>query len=173
MRVIVLSFTALVLMAAFTPMHAALDFFIQIKGVEGGSTQAGREGWIECQTFDWGMSVPMSTRDGKPTGKRQHRPIRFVKELDKATPLLMTACSSGEVYEDMVIEFEQPSRDGKQVTYIRYELTNVQITSYSMHSSSDDASVPAREQIEVTYESLSVTWVEGGDKHVDDWIPTR
>jgi type VI secretion system secreted protein Hcp len=54
--------------------------------IKGGVTQKGREGWIALLAFDYGIETPFDAASGRPSGKRQHKPVVIRKEIDEASP---------------------------------------------------------------------------------------
>jgi hypothetical protein len=59
---------------------------------EEASSRAHSDIFLDIDDDCDGISAVLSPRDaasGLPTGKRQHKPMTFVKDLDKSTPILM------------------------------------------------------------------------------------
>lgn len=51
-----------------------------------------REGSIEVTGFTHNLRLPTDALTGKITGKRNHAPIVFQKEIDSSSPYLMISC---------------------------------------------------------------------------------
>ena len=64
--------------------------------------------------FSHEVFAPRDAASGLPTGKRQHEPLRITKEIDKSTPLLMEALTSGEKLTTFQLQFWQPSKTGEE-----------------------------------------------------------
>ena len=79
---------------------------------------------------------------GMATGKRQHEPIRITKRIDKATPLLAKALSSGQPMGTVTI---QKVADGKTETMI---LQNATVAAVSKEG--------PREHVTFNYEKVQV-----------------
>src|SRR5580704_2426995 len=81
------------------PVHpTAFDTYISFKGVKQGQFKAaangkgGREtqGWFKIESFDLQGEVPVdASQAGAGSGKRTHKPINIVREVDVASPLLL------------------------------------------------------------------------------------
>lgn len=75
-----------------------------------------------------------ATRDagsGMTTGRRAHKPFVIVREVDKASPLLMKACASGEHLKEVDID---DVSNGKTVHYV---LSDVVISSVNKAGGGD------------------------------------
>ena len=77
----------------------------------------------------------MSSGGGAGAGKAQLQDLTVVKNLDKASPHLFTACASGEHLKKAVLTLRRPT--GDRVDYLRYTLNDVLITSLRQGSTPD------------------------------------
>ena len=73
---------------------AAVDFFLKIEGIDGESADAIHKDWIEISSFSWGETNAGSSAG--TGGKVSIQDFHFVAKLDKASPLLMLACATGQ-----------------------------------------------------------------------------
>ncbi|MEO6833074.1 MAG: type VI secretion system tube protein TssD, partial [Chitinophagaceae bacterium] len=92
----------------------ALNAYLKLKGqkqgeIKGSVTQKGREGSIMVKAASHEIISPRDPASGLPTGKRQHKPLVITKEIDKSSPLLLTALCSNENLTSVVLDFYQPS----------------------------------------------------------------
>jgi type VI secretion system secreted protein Hcp len=99
---------------------------------------------------------PRDPASGLPTGKRQHKPFTFTKQLDKSTPLFLNALVSNENLTSVLIGL---LRNGQQVATIK--LTNASIVDYTANGEN--------EQWSFTYQKIEWTWLDGGISASDDW----
>lgn len=174
---ILFSFFLAVALSFPSSSRAALNAYMTVTGatqgmIEGGATQAGREGMIEVVSFGHNVSTPRDPASGLPTGKRQHKPIRILKAIDKSTPLLFKALVDNENLTEVIIRFYRSDGSGKEVNFYTVELQNASIVSVMpIHSSADAGSikVPMRESISMTYQKIIVTYEDGGITAEDDW----
>jgi type VI secretion system secreted protein Hcp len=115
-----------------------MAIYLHVEGLEGDVTAAGHEGWIECESMQWGVGRGITT----PTGSSQEREstapnvseVSVVKMMDKCTPKLFEqACigTSKLVKIDLVQTGEQLD------TYMAYELENALISGYSVNTGGD------------------------------------
>ena len=153
---------AFVLMgSAFTADAAA---YIKIGDIKGEAADTDHKEWIDI------LSVSQSiTRGEGLTGQSRRRgdvvlgDIVCVKELDKSSPKLAEAVCTGAIIPSIEIELTRPvpNADGTtgRVVYLRYELKNVMITSYSVNGSAQGEDVPM-EDFSLNFEEIKVTYTE-------------
>ena len=143
--------------------------------IEGEVTLAGREGQIEVDSFGYNVSAPLDTATGLPTGKRQHRPVRVLKPIDKASPLLFNALVNNENLTNVTIRFWRPSQSGQEVQFYTVELVNASIVSITPSHSSTGAGLadPMREVVSFTFQKIIFTYENGGITGEDDWSTPR
>ncbi len=107
-----------------------------------------------------------------------HKPIFFLKEVDKSSPLLWNALTTNENLTSCQIQFWAPATaaaGGVSTEKLIYTvtLTNASIASMqqSMPSNVDPstAKLSLQEEITLSYQKIQWTWVEGGVTAADDW----
>lgn len=153
---------ALVLMGSALTADAAA--YMKFDGVDGESTDHAHKDWINLLSFSQGI-----TRGKGLTGSSRRRgdvvleDIVCVKELDKASPKLAEAVCTGAVIPTIEIELTRPTinADGTngRVVYLRYELKNVMVTSYSVSGAGQAEDVPM-EDFSLNFEEIKVTYTE-------------
>ena len=76
----------------------ALDGFVKIDGIEGESTDAKYQGWIETLYFESEINQKISSTASSAGGASAERAdfgdFVFIKHLDKASPKLALACAA-------------------------------------------------------------------------------
>src|SRR5206468_9936511 len=100
---------------------------------------------------------PRDIATGQASGKRQHKPFTITKELDKSTPLLLTALTTNESLTSVLIGL---LRNGQQVATIK--LTNAFVSSYDAHG--------LTETFSFTYQKIQWMFLDGGISAQDDWL---
>lgn len=161
----------------------ALNAYLKLKGakqgdIKGSVTQKGREGMIAVHSFHHEIISPRDAASGLPTGKRQHRPITIIKEIDKSTPLLHEALTNNENITSWELKCYNPKTSpaggaGQETNHFTIKLTNASISDIAdiMENNLDpeDAKLPLMQQISFTYQKIEWTWVDGGITSEDDW----
>ena len=113
----------------------AQDDFIQIEGVDGESTDDKHKNWIELMSYNWGVSqmasAVASSSGGGTSQRADFQDFAFTKLIDKASPMLFLKCASGAHIPKVTVELCRAGGDEK-VVYMKYTMTNVIISSYSV-----------------------------------------
>ena len=105
---------------AFTPRpaYAAQKFLLATVGtkqgsIKGASKVKGHEGWIDIESVDVGglafaveneVALRKDAASGQPSGRRSHKTITIVREVDAASPLLWQALVTNEGFKTMTFE---------------------------------------------------------------------
>lgn len=108
--------------------------FLKIGDIKGESTDQAHKDWIVIESWSFGESRPGTA--AATTGKRQHAPFKVTKAVDKSSPMLQRAAQTGQTFERVYLDAAETGADGRE-TYLKYELENVMITSYSLSSGGD------------------------------------
>ena len=87
------------------PLPAYMTITSETHGeIEGTCDVEDREGTIVVQGFDHTVEVPTDER-GAPSGRRVHRPVTILKEIDRASPILYQVLCTGELLTEVEITF--------------------------------------------------------------------
>jgi type VI protein secretion system component Hcp len=89
-----------------------------------------------------GKAKSADVATGQATGRRMHKPLTIVREIDKASPLLAQACASGKHFAEVDVDLGSG----------HYKLTDVVISSDT--KSGGDRPV---ETISFTYQKIEMT----------------
>ena len=117
-------------------LQASFDAFLQIDGIQGEATSAGFENTIDIYSYSWGMSNPTTTVGGA-TGKVVINDFHFTKRLDKASPVLMLHCATGEHIPQVSFVFRKAGVD-RNVVYYRVTFQDVLVSSFQIGGSSGE-----------------------------------
>jgi type VI secretion system secreted protein Hcp len=132
--------------------------FLKIDGVPGESTTPGHEDEIEVLSWSWGMSNSGTLGGGGSAGAVSFEDISITKEVDKATPLLMQKCASGQ-HVFQVFLYVAPAGSPMD-NFLIIEIPEALVTSVKTSVPVGDA-VPVEEvtlnfaQVEITYDHPS------------------
>jgi type VI secretion system secreted protein Hcp len=135
----------------------AFDAFLQLAGVKGEATAKGFEGAIEILSFSWGASNPINVAGGgMGSGKVSVSDFNIMKKTDVASNTMFQKCCTGEHFDTATVSFRKAG--GEQVIYLKYEFTEVFVSSIQWSGSSGGDDVPtesasfAFKQVKVTYQ---------------------
>lgn len=147
--------------SAFTADAAA---FMKLGDIKGEATDSQHKDWIIIESMSQGI-----VRGGGLTGQSRRRgdvvleDITCTKELDKSSPKIAEAVCTGRVIPLIEIVLTRPTQnaDGSsgRVTYLKYELKNVLVTSYNIGGAGQSESVPS-ESFSLNFEEIKVTYTE-------------
>lgn len=86
----------------------ASDMFIQIKGIDGDSSDSKHAKWIEVLEFQHGVAQmtggSASAQGTHAGGRADHQDFSFGKKLDSASPTLYAYCCDGKPIEEITFE---------------------------------------------------------------------
>ncbi len=135
--------------------------FMKFDGVDGESQDAKHKGWIDLLSFSQSIHQPGSGATGvaRRRGDVIMDDIRCSKLLDKSSPKIGESVCNGKVYPKVEIEMTASYTDDARVTYYRYELKNVLVTSYNVSGSGQSQDVPS-EDFSLNFEEIKVTYTE-------------
>ncbi|MEE8294852.1 MAG: type VI secretion system tube protein Hcp [Sphingomonadales bacterium] len=135
--------------------------FMKIADIKGESTDKDHKGWIVIDSISSPLSEVAATSGTSATGARRTEPLVLTKAVDKASPKLQQATNSGKVFPKVIIEVAEYG--GSRATYLKYELTNVMITSYSVNDPGTSGGVPM-ETITFKYSKIEYKYDKGKDR---------
>ena len=110
--------------------------YLKFEGVKGESTDKDHQDWIDLVSIDWGTAKASTTA----SGERLMQPglgagtVTITRRVDKASPILMRRNASGRHMKKVIVD---ANYGGARATYLKYELQNVRITSYTTSGSGD------------------------------------
>jgi len=156
--------------------------FAKYDGIDGESesSDGNHDKWIDVLSVDWGMHKDKAKK--KKPAKNVIDDFQITAEYDKSTPKLLEAALTGKVIPKLEIELTKigiiecpvppdPSeppcvpREG-QVTYLKYVLINVRVTSYDVNVSggADEITLPPTVVLSNNFEEIKVTYTEYDDE---------
>ena len=116
-----------------------MPIYVQYAALKGDVTAAGHEGWIEVNSFQWGVGRGISSPTGGSGDRESSAPsvseIVVTKPTDVSTVNLLNEALQGEGV-DVTIDFCKTDK-GNLSVYLNYILTNTMISGYSTSSGGD------------------------------------
>ena len=155
-----------------TPMFLTVTGNTQ-GAIDGSCTIKGHEDTMLIQAVEHMIEIPKSPQTGLPTGKRVHGALTLTKELDKASPKLFQALTSGEQLSSVKLSYYRISPAGKEELYYTTELKNAIITH--IRTFVPNCLMPVNktmghmEAVAFTYETIIDTWTPDGIEAEDSW----
>lgn len=121
----------------------AADFFLEIDGIEGESTDDKLAKQIEITSWSGGASNSSKIDSATGGGGKERVDIQdmhFVAEMSAASPKLFLACAGGKHIPKATLTCRKAGE--AQETYLTVELENVLISSYQTGASQHGDSYP-------------------------------
>jgi type VI secretion system secreted protein Hcp len=122
---------------------------------------------IEALAFENAVQTPRDAGSGMATGRRQYQPLLIRKQIDKSSPLLMKALTNGDRIDGQIQFFRPSPGGGGMEHYYTITITGGRLVDYKLSSSPGE--VGPMEELHLTFERISWTYVGGGITHEDTW----
>ncbi len=161
--------------------------FVTIKGhkqgvIKGNVIQKGKEGSIAVFQIQHQVMSPRDAASGMATGKRIHKPVTIIKEVDTASVKLMNALITNESLNEVIINCWRPQSAGNitnaagDVNYYRIKLTDAFISNISQNlgaeNNTTEKKYAATEIIELWYKKIEWNYLEGAAVRGEDDLQT-
>jgi type VI secretion system secreted protein Hcp len=120
----------------------AVSIFARIGTIRGESQDAKHKDEIEVLSWSWGLanSGTIAHGGGGGAGKASFHDLSLTHHVDKASPLLMKACATGEHIKDATVIVRKAGKG--QQEYLVITMTDVIVTSVSTSVSAEgDATI--------------------------------
>ena len=115
----------------------AVDTFLKLGDIKGESKDSKHGGEIEVLSWSWGLSQTgsMSYGGGGGAGKANFSDLNFMHNIDKASPVLMLKCATGEHIKEATLVSRKAGKT--QQEYLIIKLNDILITSVQTSGSSE------------------------------------
>ena len=115
----------------------AVDTFLKLGDIKGESKDAKHPGEIDVLSWSWGVSQTgtMGTGGGGGAGKANFSDISIMHAVDKASPVLMQKCATGEHIKEGTLVSRKAGKG--QQEYLIVKLNDILITSVQPSGSSE------------------------------------
>ena len=135
----------------------AEQWFLKLDGIEGEATNAAHKGEIDVESWSWGVTQAGSSGSGGGggSGKAAFQDMHFVAQISKASPKLFLSCATGSHHKVATLSGARTAGKGKTVDFLKYKLSDVQVTSVQ-HSDSE-AGAPM-EQFSLQYRKFEISY---------------
>lgn len=146
------------------------------KDIKGESTQEslGRKDSIECVAYDQSVKTAREAGTGMMTGRRQYDPLKIVKRVDRASPLIMKALTNNETIDGVFKFFRpNPTGDGTTEQFFTVEIKKGNVASVKdLVTNTLDPNLvnnPPLEEVSFVFQDIKWTFMNGGVTHEDSW----
>ena len=119
------------------------------------------------------VRLPCDIQSGQPSGQRRHYALRVTKVMDKSSPLLFKALTSGERLPTVELKFYRTSAQGMMEHYYTFTLEDaivVNLRAYMPNCQNpQNAHFTHMEDVDFTYRKLTKTHEIASTSEADDW----
>ena len=117
----------------------ASDIFAKIGDIKGESLDSKHKDEIELLSWSWGVqqSGTMAHGGGGGEGKASFNDFNFTHHVDKASPVLMKACATGDHLKEATITVRKAGKGQQEFLIIK--MNDILITSVNPSGSGDSA----------------------------------
>jgi len=119
----------------------ASDIFAKIGDIKGESLDDKHKGEVEVLSWSWGVSQEgsMAHGSGGGSGKANFSDFHMTHYIDKASPVLMKACATGEHIKEATITVRKAGKG--QQEYLIIKMNDILITSVQPSGSGSESGV--------------------------------
>ena len=124
--------------------------FMKLGDIKGEATDSSHKDWINIESFSFGVSQPAARATGatRRRGVAVPQDVTIIKQLDRATPLILQGMTQGMAFPEVIIEHKV----GQKIFEIHFN--NVFLTSVSLEGLNNE---PPTEEVTFTYQKIE--WI--------------
>jgi type VI secretion system secreted protein Hcp len=116
----------------------AADIFAKLGDIKGESGDSKHKDEVEVLSWSWGVNETPASPGGGGAGKATFHDLSFMHHIDKASPLLLKACATGQHLKEATITARKAGKGQQEFLIIK--MNDVLITSVALSSSGDAGS---------------------------------
>ena len=155
-RLLAASLALATLFTARLTAAQTVSIYMNVPGIPGDATDAKHADWIEVEAVGQGVTnTPVPVGSGQATGKATFQPLKIVKRIDRASPLLFLNTAKGTHYPTITIQFARTT--GDRPVFYEIKLTDALISSVS--TTSADSELP-KELVGLAFAKIEWTFTD-------------
>lgn len=135
----------------------AYNMFLKVEDVEGDSTDANHDKWIEVVSINHGVSREMFGPGGR-SGRCDFRDFSITKRVDKASIPLVCKLFNNDVIPEVTLEVCRAT--GEKTTFLKLVLKQVGVVSISLNGSASAEDPLPMEQVTFRYGQIAWEYTE-------------
>ena len=133
----------------------ATDIFVKLGDIKGESLDDKHKDEIELLSWSWGVTnakAPL-TGSGGGKGKATFHDLSFTHKIDKASPLLLKACATGQHLKEATITRRKAGKGQQEFLVIK--MNDVLVTSVA---DSDDSGGGLMESVTLAFAKVDLEY---------------
>lgn len=149
--------------------QAANDYFLQIDGIKGESTDREHNDWIDIESFSWGLTHTASSGGGggSSTGKVSFSDLAWTQLVDVSTPKFFLNVANGKHIRKVTLDVAAPGGKGVPVTFFQMVFTDTVGSALKINGSGNllaDAAMTSGSTVLLRYRA------QDGKGNLGDWV---
>ncbi len=131
-----------------------MPIFMKYEGIDGESEVRGRTGYMELNSFSWGLSRATATARGDSRGDAEFvaQDVVVTRAQDSISALLIQEAAVGDFERTVDIEFVRTGPNNKPIVYFKATLRQAGLASYQVASGGDTPT----ESMTIRYNSVQI-----------------
>ena len=105
----------------------AADIFAKIGDIKGESLDSKHKEEVEVLSWSWGVTNGGAVGEGGGGGKANFHDFNFTHHIDRSSPVLLTACATGEHIKDATITVRKAGKGQQEFLIIK--MNDIIVTS--------------------------------------------
>lgn len=133
---------------------AAVDYFLNIEGIKGESTDSKHKDEIDLESWSFSEANmgDSAGRGGGGAGKVAMNDMHFVAKYSKASPMLFLSCATGEHVKKATLTCRKAG--GKQEEYLKVILSDLLVSGYAAGGSAHGDSALPVDQFSINFAKI-------------------
>jgi type VI secretion system secreted protein Hcp len=136
----------------------AADIFAKIGDIKGESLDSKHKNEVEILSWSWGVqnAGTIGRGGGAGQGKATFNDFNFTHRIDKASPVLLKACATGQHIKEATITVRKAGKG--QQEFLTFSLTDILVSSYQTGASA--SSEPPTDSVSLNFAKIQVEYKE-------------
>lgn len=129
---------AAVLASAGAAQAASMDYYLKVDGIAGDATHDQHRGWIDIQSFSWGVtnSAGGGAGGGGGAGKSVFQDFSWSQIVDSSIPPMFVALTQGKHIKEVTLDVVRPGE--KSPPFFQMSFEDVLLSSLSVAGSGEE-----------------------------------
>ena len=132
---------------------AAVDYFLKIDGIPGESLDSKHKGEIELESFSWGETNAGPPSSGRGAGKVQIEDLHIVMRMNKASPVLLKACATGQHLKEATLTARKAGKG--QLEFLVIKMNDLLVSAYQTTGHADTVPI---DQVAFDFGKIEVSY---------------
>ncbi|PYY12453.1 MAG: type VI secretion system tube protein Hcp [Acidobacteria bacterium] len=139
--------------------RGAVDYFLKIDGIDGESQDSKHKNEFQLLSYSFGASQAHAldfTGGGHGAGKVSFTDFNFIKQVDKGSAKLLSACATGQHIPKAVLIVRKAGKD--QQEYLKVTLSDILVSNVQV--TGDGSSPLPLDQVSLNYAKIEFEYKE-------------